>query len=317
MSSKKNIKTAAGFGGVGGAGSGAWAPGGNPGGSTYGDFNQFITDQSFESVLARSHNPPDPDETRNFEARLVPFHTSKEDDILGNIDILDPVERERLKLRARLRDHKSMLENAANNMHKSKETDNKDSYVSMEQSLSKRRKYKDKQKFDYEDDVPEQIKPERLHYSSTKYAKDFTSKSRGQITESGPDDNPFYEAQYSNAHLAKTPLLTEGANFDQYVQDLKNEYTPDQDGSRNETTILDTLDPDAATPNFSGRSSAESYDPDEQDKTIEQMLHTEEYVYKNDYDRNNRGNEEMSFDDNPGLKGQGNFSRVPWAGSNL
>mgnify|MGYP006866096617 CR=1 FL=1 len=58
---------------------------------------------------------------------------------------------------------------------------------------------------------------------SSKVTKDFTSKNRGQITESGPDDNPFYEAQYSNAHLAKTPLLTEGANFDQYVQDLKND----------------------------------------------------------------------------------------------
>ena len=33
-----------GFGGVGGAGSGAWAPGGNPGGSTYGDFNQLSLD---------------------------------------------------------------------------------------------------------------------------------------------------------------------------------------------------------------------------------------------------------------------------------
>lgn len=317
MSSNKNIKTAAGFGGVGGAGSGNWAPGGSPGGSTHGDFNQFISDQSFESILARSHNPPDDDEKRNFEARLVPFHNFKEDDILGNIDILDPVERERIKLRARLRQHKSMLEDAANNMHKSKGTDNKESYISMEDSLSKRRKYKEKQKFDYEDDVPSQIKPERVHYASTRQAKDFTSKSRGQITESGPDDNPFYEAQYSNPQLAKTPVLTEGVNLEEYFKDLKNEYTPDEDGFRNETTILDTLDPDASRPNFSGRSSADSYDPSEQDKTLEQQLHTEEYVYKDDYSRNNRGNEPMSFDDNPGLKGQGNFSRVPWAGSNL
>jgi hypothetical protein len=98
MSSKKNIKIAAGFGGVGGAGSGAWSPGGSPGGGNYGDYNLFMTDQGFESILARTHNPPDDDANRNFEARLVPFHTSKEDDVLGNIDILDPVERERIKL---------------------------------------------------------------------------------------------------------------------------------------------------------------------------------------------------------------------------
>jgi hypothetical protein len=95
------------------------------------------------------------------------------------------------------------------------------------------------------------------------------------------------------------------------------EYTPDKDGFRNETTILDTLDPDAAYPSFSGKSSAENYDPSEQDKTIEQQLHTQEYALNNDYDRNKQGDEEVGFDDNPGLKGQGNFPRVPWAGSNL
>ncbi len=317
MSSKKNIKTAAGFGGVGGAGSGAWAPGGSPGGGNYGDYNQFITDQAFESILARTHNPPDDDATRNFEARLVPFHTSKEDDVLGNIDILDPVERERIKLRAKLRDHKSLMESEA---QKIKHTDNKESYISMEESLSKRRKYKEKQKFDYEDEVPAQIKPERLHYSSSQFlklAKDFTTRRRDNITPSGPDDNPFYDAQFSNPQLGKTPLLTEGADIDKYFEDQRREYTPDTDGFRNEPTILDTLDPDAAYPSFSGKSSAENYDPTEQDKTIEQQLHTQEYALNNEYDRHKQGDDEVGFDDNPGLKGQGNFPRVPWAGSNL
>ena len=34
---------------------------------------------------------------------------------------------------------------------------------------------------------------------------------------------------------------------------------------------------------------------------------------KNQYDRNNFGNEPIGFDDNPLMQGQGNYPRVPWA----
>ena len=118
----KNIRTAAGFGGVGGGGSGAWAPGGSPiakGGQTPGNFNQFVDDASFEAILSRIHQN-DSDEpanlVRNIEDRLVPQHTYKEDDVIHNLDILDVDERNALKLRTKLRAHKHMLEKAATQM---------------------------------------------------------------------------------------------------------------------------------------------------------------------------------------------------------
>jgi len=318
----KNIRTAAGFGGVGGAGSGAWAPGGNPigkGGQTQGNFNQFVDDASFEAILSRIHQDAPDEPERNMEARLVPQHTFKEDDAIHNLDILDVDERNAFKLRTKLRAHKHMLEKAATQM-KANPHHQKIQHSTMEDSLQSRRKYKDGQKFDYEDDVPAQIKPERVHpvFSSTKnerVAIDFNYRRRDQITDAEPGDaDAWWQASKQQVPRGKAPLLTEGAEMDNYFDELLNENNPNPSGMWNEENIQneEIVDPDTK-PNFSGNSSAKNYDQkNNTEMSLEQQLHADSYP-KNQYDRNNFGNEPIGFDDNPLMQGQGNYPRVPWA----
>jgi hypothetical protein len=318
----KNIRTAAGFGGVGGAGSGAWAPGGSPigkGGQTPGNFNQFVDDASFEAIISRIHQDAPDDPERNIEARLVPQHTFKEDDAVNNLDILDVDERNAFKLRTKLRAHKHMLEKAATQM-KVNPHHQKIQNSTMEDSLQARRKYKDGQKFDYEDDVPEQIKPERTHsiYSSNRnerIAIDFNYRRRDQINEVEPGDaDAWWQATKNQLPMGKTPLLTEGAEIDDYFKKLLNENNPNPDGLWNEENIQneEIVDPDTK-PNFSGNSSAKYDDPkNDVMMSLEQQLHADSYP-KNQYDRNNFGNEPIGFDDEPLMQGQGNYPRVPWA----
>jgi len=316
----KNIKTAAGFGGVGGAGSGAWSPGGNPiskGGQTPGNFNHFVDDASFEVIISRIHQDAPDDPERNMEARLVSQHTYKEDDAVNNLDILDMDERNAFKLRSKLRAHKHMLEKAATQM-KANPHHEKIQNSTMEESLKARRKYKDGQKFDYEDDVPAQIKPERVHYSSSsneRVAIDFNYRRRDQINEVEPGDaDAWWNATKNKVPMGKTPLLTEGAELDTYFKELLNENNPNPDGLWNEENIQneEIVDPDTKA-NFSGNSSAKNYDKkNNSTMSLEAQLHADSYE-KTQYDRNNFGNEPIGFDDNPLMQGQGNYSRVPWA----
>ena len=318
----KNIRTAAGFGGVGGAGSGAWAPGGSPiakGGQTPGNFNQFVDDSSFEAILSRIHlNIPD-DPERNIEARLVPQHQDKEYGALNNLDILDVDERNAYKLRTKLRAHKHMLETAATQM-KANPHHQKNQNSTMEESLAARRKYKDGQKFDYEDDVPAQIKPERTHpvlskSKNERLAIDFSFTRRDHITDAEPGDaDAWWQATKNKLPMGKAPLLTEGAGIDEYFNELLNENNPNPSGLWNEENIQNEqiVDPDTKA-NFSGNSSAKYYDPKNNlTMSLEQQLHGDSYE-KNHYDRNNFGNEPIGFDDNPLMRGQGNYPRVPWA----
>ena len=316
----KNIRTAAGFGGVGGAGSGAWSPGGNPiskGGQTPGNFNQFVDDASFETIISRIHQGAPDDPERNMEARLVSQHTFKEDDAVNNLDILDVDERNAFKLRTKLRAHKHMLEKAATQM-KANPHHEKIQNSTMEESLKARRKYKDGQKFDYEDDVPAQIKPERVHYSSSsneRVAIDFNYRRRDQINEVEPGDaDAWWKATKNQVPMGKAPLLVHGDELDQYFEDLLKENNPNPSGMWNEENIQneEIVDPDTKA-NFSGNSSAENFDKKNNvTMSLEQQLHADSYP-KNQYDRNNFGNEPIGFDDDPLMQGQGNYPRVPWA----
>ena len=277
----KNIRTAAGFGGVGGAGSGGWSPGGSPiskGGQTPGNFNHFIDDASFEVIISRIHQGAPDDPERNMEARLVSQHTFKEDDAINNLDILDVDERNAYKLRAKLRAHKHMLEIAATQM-KADPHHEKIQNSTMEESLKARRKYKDGQKFDYEDDVPDQIKPERVHYSSIsnkKIAIDFNYRRRDQINEVEPGDaDAWWKATKNQVPMGKAPLLVNGDELDTYFKELLNENNPNPSGLWNEENIKneEIVDPDSK-PNFSGSSSAENYDKKNSlTMTTEQQLH--------------------------------------------
>ena len=315
-----NIKTAAGFGGVGGAGSGAWSPGGSPiskGGQTPGNFNHFVDDASFEVIISRIHQGAPDDPERNMEARLVSQHTFKEDDAVNNLDILDVDERNAFKLRTKLRAHKHMLEKAATQMQANPHHE-KIQNSTMEESLKARRKYKDGQKFDYEDDVPAQIKPERVHYSSKsneRLAIDFNYRRRDQINEVEPGDaDAWWQATKNQVPMGKAPLLVNGAELDQYFNDLLKENNPNPSGLWNEENIQNEqiVDPDSKA-NFSGNSSAKYYDKKNSlTMTTEQQLHQDSYE-KTQYDRNNFGNEPIGFDDEPLMQGQGNYPRVPWA----
>ena len=318
----KNIRTAAGFGGVGGAGSGAWSPGGSPiakGGQTPGNFNHFVDDSSFETILSRTHLDTPDDPERNFEARLVPQHQDKEYDALNNLDILDVDERNAYKLRTKLRAHKHILEKAATQM-KANPHHQKIQFSSMEESLGTRRKYKDGQKFDYEDDVPAQIKPERTHpvlsnVKNHKIAIDFSITRRDHITDAEPGDaDAWWKATKNQVPMGKAPLLLHGSEEDEYLEKLLNENNPNPSGLWNEENIQneEIIDPDTK-PNFNGKSSAKFYDPKNNlTMSLEQQLHGDSYE-KNQYDRNNFGNEQIGFDDNPLMRGQGNYPRVPWA----
>jgi hypothetical protein len=318
----KNIRTAAGFGGVGGGGSGAWSPGGSPiakGGQTQGNFNHFVDDASFEAILSRTHQDTPDDPERNLEARLVPQHQDKEYDALNNLDILDVDERNAYKLRTKLRAHKHMLEKAATQI-KVNPHHQKIQNSTMEESLAARRKYKDGQKFDYEDDVPAQIKPERTHpvlsnSKNERLAIDFNYRRRDQITEAEPGDaNAWWQASKNQVPMGKAPLLTNGAEMDKYFDELLNENNPNPSGLWNEENIQneEIVDPDTK-PNFSGNNSASNDNPkNDLTMSLEQQLHGDSYE-KNQYDRNNFGNEPIGFDDNPLMQGQGNYPRVPWA----
>ena len=221
--------------------------------------SQFVDDASFEAILSRIHQN-DSDEpanlVRNIEDRLVPQHTYKEDDVIHNLDILDVDERNALKLRTKLRAHKHMLEKAATQM-KANPHHQKIQNSTMEESLQARRKYKDKQKFDYEDDVPAQIKPERVHYSSSsneRIAIDFNYRRRDQINEAEPGDaDAWWQATKNQVPMGKAPLLTNGAEMDKYFDELLNENNPNQSGLWNEENIQneEIVDPDTK-PNFSG-----------------------------------------------------------------
>jgi hypothetical protein len=102
--------------------------------------------------------------------------------------------------------------------------------------------------------------------------------------------------------------------MDKYFDELLNENNPNPSGMWNEENIQneEIVDPDTK-PNFSGNSSAKNYDQkNNTEMSLEQQLHADSYP-KNQYDRNNFGNEPIGFDDNPLMQGQGNYPRVPWA----
>lgn len=329
-SNKKNIRTAAGFGGIGGAGSAPYSPGGSPiakGGQVPGAYNQFITDAGFEAVLARTHNPLPIDPERNFEQRLVPMHTSKEDDAIGNIDILDPYERERLKFRAMLRKVKSDHEHEAELLklhdysvgNMKNYMDKPGSFVTLEDSLSKRRKYENYKETSINDDLAtEQIKPERYHpvlsksNNVKKAFKDYPSNNRSHVTDESGNDNPFYEAQFQTPSLGKE-LPFEGADISGYAKGLRTVTTPDEDGFKEFGDLVTDMPNPDTLPNFSGYNAADHFDIDEDPFIpLEKKLHPQTNPLTQE-ERNNFGDEEVGFDDNPLMKGQGDFPRVPAA----
>ena len=256
-----NIRTAQ-FGGVGGGGNGSpFQPGGSPigrGGGNRGghEINLYVDeDASFDKLLRRTHIEPDTRDV-NLEARLTPQHKHYEELIPYE---LTPEERLRAKFRAQLHNYKQSLENAANDLAKNSPEYIKNHYqpkkehmMTMEQSLEDRHKYNKDFKYPREE-YKDPDKPERLHFAITdksinRIAEDYEIARRNRMTKEYPEDrNEFDEKQFSYAPIGKTPILTHGEDFDDYLIGLMTVNTPDHDGFQEyglKDTILSYPDPD-------------------------------------------------------------------------
>jgi len=274
----ENIRVAQ-FGGVGGGGQvSPFSPGGSPigrGGKNRGghEINLYVDeDANFDKLLRRTHQDFDGRDV-NLESRLTPQHRHYEESIPY---VLTPEERMRAKLRAQLHNYKQSLENAANDLHKNSPKYIRENYnakpehlMTMEQALEDRHKYK--KDFEYpREKYQDPDKPSRLHYAISdndmnRLAAEYQVMRRNRMTEEYAEPRNRYDIeQFSNEPLGKTPLLEYGEDEEQYVDDLINVNTPDQDGYQ-EYLLKDNLltypNPDTKvdlTPRkFTGNESSE------------------------------------------------------------
>lgn len=317
----QNIRTAQ-FGGVGGAGSGSpFAPGKSPigtGGKNPGgwDINaSFDEDMNFEKLLSRTH--PDLDNSdRNFESRLTPQHQHVEE--LKNY-FLTPQERLREKFRRELHNYKKSLEDHADNLKKNSVEyiklhfqPKEEHMMTMEMSLGKRRKYDDTKivRHKYEDEVPEQIKPERIHpvFSSSEVNRIAQISSRNRLTDEEPpgteERNQFDIAKYTRPPLGRAPVLINGDELEQYFSELRQEAAPNDKGQRENAdtdTVLTLPDPDYKA-NVHPRNEIANEPADDGVNEIDLFIPLEQNLHpkktpKNYYDRNNMGNEDMGVEE--------------------
>lgn len=256
-----NIRTAQ-FGGVGGGGNGSpYQPGGSPigrGGTNRGGnkTNLYIDeDKSFDALLRQSHIEPDSRDV-NLEARLTPQHKNYEELIPYE---LTPEQRRKARLRAQLHNLKESLQNAADNLMKNSPAYIREHYapkpehmMTREQALEERHKYNKDHKYPRED-YKDPDKPERLHFAindSTinRIAADYEIARRNRMTKEYPEDrNEFDENQFSYVPIGKTPILTHGEDFNDYIDHLMIEKTPNEDGFQEyglKDTLLSYPDPD-------------------------------------------------------------------------
>jgi hypothetical protein len=317
----KNIKTAQ-FGGVGGGGSGSpFAPGKSPigtGGKNSGGLEINVSwdeDMNFEKLLSKIHEDQD-DSDRNFESRLTKFHKNFEE---NKSYYLTPQERLREKFRRELRNFKRSLEEQAKNINKNSVQYIKENFKSKEEhvvpievSLAKRRKFPDnkKREFDYEDKVPDQIKPERTHpvLSDNHLNRIAKIVMRNKLTEEEDQDveerNQFDIARFTVPPIGRTPVLTDGSELDEYFSKLMEEAAPNESGQRenaNTDTILTKADPDYSPNVHSIKEIANEPADDgvfdiDLFVTLEGNLHPNK-TPKNYYDRNDMGNEDKGLEE--------------------
>lgn len=231
---EKSIKTAQ-YGGVGGGGSQSpWSPGGSPigrGGYNPGgwDINAYIEDISFEHFLSRTHNPVDESEDRNLENRLELFHRFSEDNEIPFE--LTPRERYKKKVKEELDKHKKFLEDSNNRVNNNSVKFIKDHYkpqnehvTSIEQLLSTKRKYEDGFKSKLEDNIPDLILPERVHYSSSfmdKIVNAYQVKRRNEVTTDLSEEESEFDKKKYNSFPNPFPLLgPDDLNLGEYLEEL-------------------------------------------------------------------------------------------------
>ena len=263
----KNIKTASGFGGVGGGYQPSpFSPGNAPfglsgksrGGS---GVNIYESEDPFNKILEKVRQDEDQSEL-SIESHLLKFH--KNDVEQENLPYLldDPIARLKAKHRKQLHDYtlslqeeaKSIEENSVDFINKNTKK-NPVHYRTIEQSLeaSKKHKYKPNQIFDFENELPVPKAPERIHYSNTNNLRiSDTIGSRGKITKEHPEDlenrNPIDDKRLKQYQEGNYPLLSGDDGFpglNKYL-DTANQANQDHRGSSgyNERTINDGINPD-------------------------------------------------------------------------
>ena len=339
--SNKNTKTAQ-FGGVGGGGSGSpFQPGGSPigrGGNKGGGYeiNQFWSDEDTLEKLI-SHKHPDADESdRNIESRLTPQHSYAEE---NKNYYLTPAERVRARFREELHKHKKLMENHAKSIQENSVEFIKTHYqpkeehlITIEERLKQRRRYSDDPKqnyFQYEDDIPELIKPERYHpvisnKNNAIKTADIISRPN-QITDEEEEyqQNPVDDFRYHNAPMGNFKMLLTDQDLDEYLYegDGANRGYQDKDGLYNEDTVLDTPDTETLPTNSNSAKGPVSIEDNDLFKPLETQLHSTSPQSR--FDRNqpsaridaamNSSTEDMGVEDKyQGSTHYGLHSPSPW-----
>lgn len=277
--SSNNIKTAQ-FGGVGGGGSGSpFAPGKSPigrGGTNRGggELNIYIDeDDNFEKILLRTHQDLQANNVNddNMEKQLSPMHKYTD----GELNyVLDSNQRLKLKFRMQLQTYKKSLEEHADSIYKNSPKyikehfhDKPEHITTLEEQLKARRQFDDtkKRSHKYEDEVPEQIKPERYHpvISSSKFTKiakqygyvddaeeyDYPVSRRNEFTDTYPGEakQPFKEVQlhYTPDGQFKDLLSEPGfEGLEQKLNDGNKANRSNYTSGYGEITMLDNPYPD-------------------------------------------------------------------------
>jgi hypothetical protein len=247
---EENVRTAQ-FGGATGGQPNPFSPGSKPpgaggtGSKNYG-INNFSADKTFDSILSQTHNPPAVDENRNFESRLEVFHKHHEEDMIPYW--LTPDEREKLRIKKEIRrrhknneDAKKMVETNSVPYIKQYFPPRSEHITPKEVQLSNLHKYKDGAKIKFENELPEVIRPERIHMAQ--------ARSHGR-------SNPFWDETWRNTDeenaypnfdnirmhtpvgLGNAKLLEKGSDLDEYLNEAYTSNWGGADGP-NETNLID------------------------------------------------------------------------------
>jgi hypothetical protein len=314
--SNKITKTAQ-FGGVGGGGSGsAFQPGGSPigrGGNKGGgyDINQFWSDEdTLEKLISNKHLDADQSD-RNFEARLTPQHTYTEE---NKNYYLTPAERVRARFREELHKHKKLMENHAKSIRENSVEyiqthfqPKEEHILTIEEKLKQRRKYSDDPKqnyFQYEDDIPELIQPERYHpvissKNNLNKTADMISRPNQITDEQDEKENIFDKARYTTYPEGSLKTLVDSYDVEEFLGKNKgngagvNRNYTSSDGLYKEDTLLDTPDMNTEPSFYNYDTGTINIKDSDLFKPIESQLHT-----SSPQDRLNRNLPSYTVDNN-------------------
>ena len=285
------------FGGVGGGYNGSsFAPGKSPigrGGTNPGgwDINNFVDEEvTTNKRLEKLHF--EPNLVESIEKQLSAFHNDAESE-KNYVSVLTPEERQREEFRKKLHDYKQSLLEEANTLRMNSPAYIKEHFKprpehlrTIQESLEAegRHKYKQDQKFEREDESPDQEKPTRYHIAITdnqiaRIAQEFeTKRRRNEILERLPGEKSPGDIQFTDPSLGPTPVLVDGSQFDKYINDLKNVNTPDDDGYYEyelKDTVLSYPDPDTLPNNLTPGSVSKSTPLLDTDLSIEGNLNSQ------------------------------------------